>query len=673
MNRMKWGVLLAAAAILSGCAETSDDGYTDTCVEGAKACASAVAYKTCVGGIWSGMIPCNNGEVCADGACVAGSKPAECVNNKRECTSATSYKICVSGVWSEAQKCGPKLICDDGDCVEDASSGVACLAGFKGCSADGRLQECDANGYLKTSDCPVGTQCVKGSCVDPNETANLCNVSEKATCSDDNTRRYCGLDGKYATETCLNGCTDGKCNECNSNEAASCSDNKTRKYCENGSYKTESCSKGCTDGKCNECSTTDAATCTSSTTLKYCANGTYKTETCSGTCSGGKCTTTECNASDAATCSGSFTRKYCTSAGKYETETCTYGCTGGKCNACGTSTAATCSDNKTRKYCENGNYKTETCVNGCVDGSCRSTAIPTVGSACSESTFDTVCTDSTRYYCDSTTNKVASSACSSSMVTCATMPYGQDCVYNSSVCSKEGEKLFFAGDDCSEGVLFYVTCQKGVDGKLYGVLDVALSVCDGTSRVYCANATDVNSTVENCSSCSYDASKYTATCTGATTTPTGSSTHKVGESCTSQDAYKMGCDGNTLLYCDGSKYVAYQNCAATAGYYCDEQAYYGFADCVESCTENNTVVDHASACTYYSADSAYEFEIKVCEMGDSGKLGTFGGYYAQSYCFTSGSTKTDYYCSSSSLSTKTCSTCTNALDNTTGTYVATCK
>ena len=566
MRKISWTCIIAAIVALSGCAEGSDDtsstipGLTN-CTNGTKTCGSNSAYQVCTDGVWGSLIPCDDGETCANGVCSDGT--AACVENERQCTTASAYKICVSGNWSSNIECGANQICRSGNCVDDKSqsSGVSCLIGFKGCSSDGRLQVCGDDGYLVTKDCPSGLTCANGECIDPNASENKCDPSEAATCSNANTRKYCNANGAYVTEPCANGCTNGECTsvsiqdpECSGSEAV-CADNKPLKTCSNGKYVTSDCPSGLT-----------------------CANG------------------------------------------------------------------------------------------ECIDPNATS-PLPNVGDSCDVGSFKNVCTHDTLYYCKSSTNTITSSDCSGSTVTCAEMTDGDDCVYQTDQCQNEGDLLFFSSGDCDNGILYYISCEKGTNGTLYGVLNVAYSVCDGNYRIYCASDSDKDSSYESCASCTYNASSYSATCSGSgsgSTTPEGSSTHHVGESCTSSEQYTTGCDGNTLVYCDGSKFVSYMDCSKTSGFYCDEQSDYNFADCVESCSSEaeNYVVDFDSTC-----NSSGEFEFYVCEKGDSGNLGTFGGYYATSFCDGT----TDYYCSGSSQLSKSCTTCEVNYNSTAYVYEATCK
>lgn len=125
-----------------------------------------------------------------------------------------------------------------------------------------------------------------------------------------------------------------------------------------------------------------------------------------------------------------------------------------------------------------------------------------------------------------------------------------------------------------------------------------------------------------------------------------------GAACTEN---AMGCcENNTLWECYNKTYYVTE-CPQDAGYYCDTQAEYNYAACVQSCDEDDymLIMSHGNLC--YSSG---EMEIFVCEPGDSGNYGTFGGYSASSICANASTAITcDDVAAGSAPTTVSCANC----------------
>jgi hypothetical protein len=106
--------------------DTDTTGCVDACDDGEVACVGDEALHVCAEGRsscleWSDPEPCGDGEICADGACIAGCADA-CELGAKQC-SGDGTSTCIDDpetpctIWSEPQACGDGEACEGGECV----------------------------------------------------------------------------------------------------------------------------------------------------------------------------------------------------------------------------------------------------------------------------------------------------------------------------------------------------------------------------------------------------------------------------------------------------------------------------------------------------------------------------------------------------------------------------
>ena len=140
--------------------------------------------------------------------------------------------------------------------------------------------------------------CASGVCIE-----GVCGCDEGETKCDGNNIAYCMHHQYQITETCTNGCSEGKCNICNPGERA-CLDGYRLSTCTGKSWRTDSvCESKCEDLSCKTGCPTNAAYCSDFTTLATCVHGDWVVESCAGNleCDNGK-SRCVCNETDPNDC-----------------------------------------------------------------------------------------------------------------------------------------------------------------------------------------------------------------------------------------------------------------------------------------------------------------------------------------------------------------------------------
>ncbi len=674
-----------------------------TCANGATQCDANGNAQICQNNAWQ-TSACAKG--CKNGACIV------CYDNETQCAAdGKTIQTCSANTWRNSQVCS--VACSAGICVNDTS----CSNGAKQCNGNTQ-QICTNNQWVNGTVCDYA--CEGGECkAAPSVCTNgqkQCNGNNLQTCNN----------GQWSTTTCANGCENNACKDA----PAVCSNGQTQcngvyvQTCTNGQWvqATTPCANGCSNGAC----TNAPADCTgnekkcSGSNLMTCSNGKWSTTTCANGCdsvnlvckSSGNLPNVgdSCNESFDNVCNGD-TIYYCNTSAKVSTASCAQ--MNATCRTNSSSSVSDCvelcsaSQNRetTGYYCDyysdygiyvayplvcsattNGDYAEFIDSNNfnICDGNCNETE---------------GCTDSAYFYCgDKTTGgqtleSICKASSSTSIAVCTTDATGTyyECAQSCSTVGQTGT----ACTEFSDGVFSYnTTCTQVGDYKVMldastsiddytectsGACNAAGTACAGGSTPACSNGSK-QCNGNNLLTCT-NGQWATTTCqngcangaciSGGGNNNEGSSTHTLGASCTSAEYGEFGCDGNTLVACDGSTYINVLGGSYTckdygSNYYCDEQLEYGWADCVQPCDaeDEGSLVDFSDNC------NSGTFELYFCEEGDSGKLGVFGGYYAVSMCY--GDNQKIACNSSSVISLQTCNSCQNGY-NASYDYEATCR
>ncbi|MEC9072897.1 MAG: IgGFc-binding protein, partial [Myxococcota bacterium] len=136
------------------------------CTPGDVLCAGPTAIQQCdVSGLeWIESL-CEEGQGCADGACV----PQICAPGAStlQCIDENSYERCNAGgtAW-EVVQCGTAAYCKEGTCISQL-----CPPGMSICKNFVQLQVCNADGtaWVDGELCPPGGACDNGQCLSPCE------------------------------------------------------------------------------------------------------------------------------------------------------------------------------------------------------------------------------------------------------------------------------------------------------------------------------------------------------------------------------------------------------------------------------------------------------------------------------------------------------------------------
>ncbi len=287
--------------------------------------------------------------------------------------------------------------------------------------------------------------------------------------------------------------------------------------------------------------------------------------------------------------------------------------------------------------CINGTWSTvKTCSNGCNSekNTCNSPKIPKAGDLCVPETFEEVCTGGIHYVC--TANRVKEHKCNATNdKRCAETAHGHVCSLSEEYtvqCS--AEKTYIGVNDvCKTGKQMVFLCDKDINGKYIAVEKSGPSVCV-THPPFGSYLLSCNSNDEEvetrCKSCDYDSDGNAVCITDDLTAE-----HHLDEPCNDPNA--RACDGDFLIKCNGTKYVAANvneqgekfSCGQVASnFYCDELRALSYAQCVQECPDDSEVGSQ-----YYSVACKDNFiERSICQIGQSGKKGIFGGVLTPSIC-----------------------------------------
>lgn len=458
------------------------------------------------------------------------------------------------------------------------------------------------------------------------------------------------------------GMTTGCDSDDGSSDNASCSESSVK--CDGGAM--YSCSGGtwvkgtaCSTGKCEnaaKCETAAGAVCVSGESK--CESG--KIFTCNGAdwgtgiaCPSGVCAdNTNCKTESTETGCQNGTVK-CENNAQYACQnnawskliSCSLGCApdGENC------AAETCSGSETKcngayvMTCTGGSFvkASEPCANGCYQGACKGTDTPVssgkkVGDPCSaEEKGASYCDGDKLIGCDGSTI-VAGPDCSSYSMYCDDIKdyAGKGLAECAVECdASQNKTIVDMAPVCENGKFALYACFEGASGKYsvftYNYVD---TVCVSENMAATCSSANGDVVPESCTNCTTVQTSGVSTCSGAKKV-TGKSSGKLGGACTT--ANEVACDGNTLVYCDGSKYQGLlkgnsgvYSCAEAygIGYYCDETTLESgdqsvrVADCVRSCSQeaNGYFVDYDDKC------KNGKINMYVCLESDAGNMAVWG-------------------------------------------------
>jgi len=482
----KRNLLLACLTIAPLSALGCDENLDTKCTSEKSVCISSNRLAECISG-QEVIRDCPSGSVCQEDRCAiqetcSPSEPSSCFGSEQ-------VKQCVEGAYT-LTPCGLNQACQNGACIPQTGNNE-CLAGQTKCEGN-TLSSCQ-DGLWKNDACPTNQACLSGAC------AETCHNTGSVKC-DGLDVLACSADLFWVkSTTCTTGCQNGACT------TTECTASGFVPYCLNATTLASACS----------------------------AAGTLTKTTCPNGCQNNACVTTTPECSQAGFtpyCINTTTlASACSAAGVLTKTTCPNGCQNDAC----VNTAPECNPAGFTPYCINtttlasacsaaGTLTRTTCPSGCAAGKCQ-TDTPEVGSSCSSSFVDS-CYNNVMYYCSN--GRVEASNCSmfallGMNLTCIPLKDGASTCGESDVsdkCSADGSTYFITdatGNNtfCTTflmiGTATYGLCQL-VDGKMYGVLSAAFSICNGNDRVYCSGAAIQK---QFCSrGCSYNATSATATC-----------------------------------------------------------------------------------------------------------------------------------------------------------------
>ncbi len=375
--------------------------YAKVCVDCAANDDCAAPTDRCVHGVCEPHTACQTDKICVESGQVCDTAEGICVDcgSDSDCPEGQSCKahVCLAPVevaCTSSKECASlERVCDkdaglctecvvDDDCFTgwcDAGSCAprACTPGKASCSADGKLQTCDARGTGRTlSACAKGQACVDGAC----KTA-ACDPSIGFFCDGDFVK-HCAKEAQSADtvqdcaksgKTCLAGecvaasCTPGTASCASPTELATCNaagNGYDKTLCGN--------SQVCLGGACKAQVCEPAAVYCDGTTVMSCdkaGSAATVVSNCAGSgkvCKAGACVQPDCQAGEKSCKNGAVTT--CKGDGSgFETTSCDDGdaCTDDGCAAGACTHAA--------KACDDGDVCTS---DGCAAGACAHAAIP---------------------------------------------------------------------------------------------------------------------------------------------------------------------------------------------------------------------------------------------------------------------------------------------------------
>jgi|GEM_PF-1687014 len=437
---------------------------------------------------------CNDAGVCIDDPAVRCN-----VDGQRKCLNGTTVMICVVDTWVNSE-CMSGQVCNAGRCED-----IRCAAGGTKCESSTIVSICTNNAWV-SSECASGQTCSNGKCTGgsaPIEGAP-CNTATFAEQCFDNAAYYCGPNNVVVKWNCAS--DDGKCLLVENDEAwcayldseayQQCDydgqvsiwyPNWAEQYCTYDIILFDSCH--IIDGEMYFIEDRFAGSvCVGDSRVVCASSSTVGTETCSGGCS--------FDGWDAV---------------------CVYEpCTEGE---------AMCIDSTTVSVCTDGLWVSSECASGqtCSNGKCTGGSAPIEGAPCNTATFAEQCFDNAAYFCGSN-DVVVKRNCTSDDGKCLLVENDEAwCAYLDSEaydqCDYDGQvSIWYPGwaeQFCGYGVIIFDSCHM-IDGKMYFIEDrVAVSVCTGNNRRYCASTSSIGSQSCGSNTCSFDG--WDATCvTGCT-------------------------------------------------------------------------------------------------------------------------------------------------------------
>ncbi|MBI5609035.1 MAG: hypothetical protein HY902_09155 [Deltaproteobacteria bacterium] len=569
------GDVCAASACVAGTAKVCDDGNpctADACDKQSGTCGSTPNTAAC-----DDKDPCTQGDVCADGTCLAGG-PVNC-DDGNLCTNDSCDPKTGKCLYSNSS-----APCSDGDaCTQgDACAGGTCASGTaKSCDDSNPCtnDSCDpataaCKNVANAADCSDGDACTIGDIC----AASACKAGAAKVCADSDTctndacdpasgncvyKPISGCGGNCAAAgDCTDGnvcttdsCVGGKCafppSTANCDDANGCT---VGDVCSSGSCKAGS-AKVCDDG--NPC-TTDACdsktgNCTNAANTANCDDGNACTagDQCgSGKCQAGKpiacndgnpCTDDACDPTSGQ-CKAAANAAACD-----DGNACTQGdlCSQAKCQA---GAAKNCDDTNpcTTDSCD---AATGTCKNVANTLTCNDNNACTQGDVCSQAKCQPgaakncddgkVCTDDS---CDKTTGACVAAA------NTATCDDGNKCTLQD-VCSQGACKAGTAVVCDDKDACTNDSCNPG-DGKCLYAPKIG---CGGN----CATAADCNDgnlcTTDQCTS-------------GKCTAPSNTAFCDDGNACTLNDVCSGGsCKSGTAKVCDDTNPCTNDSCNPADG------------------------------------------------------------------------------------------------------------
>lgn len=233
----KLSLVMALSAVtgilVCACADDSTTATTVSCVENDVRCTISGVPQKCIGARWVDQTPCQVGQTCQKGTCVANSAiPTDPVEDK-SCTDAKckgmtdnySGDVCISDVTvfcgcNSQMDCRTGYVCEDKICVVYEACDAAKCAAKTGtdyvgnvCIASGSDSECGCN---SSTDCKTGYSCKDKKCVEKTAVTGC----DATVCSDKPEDEYTGniCVAKGSVEVCgcklSSDCRDGfECNE----------------------------------------------------------------------------------------------------------------------------------------------------------------------------------------------------------------------------------------------------------------------------------------------------------------------------------------------------------------------------------------------------------------------------------------------------------------------------
>ena len=202
----------------------NSNNVVDLCVDGPVTCIGddlGVCERSAQGSEY-GVIPCPDGTVCDDGACI-GEDTFECPV-PAFCEGETLAAICVidddGNIDIQVVECPDATFCQNGACVPEVRN--ECEPGERRCAGEQRFEICelgdDGSTFFVTRGCPIDSFCSDGECIGDcidRDGDGFCSNVEPIDCRDDLARVFPG-----AEELCGNGVDD----DCDGDADEGCGD-----------------------------------------------------------------------------------------------------------------------------------------------------------------------------------------------------------------------------------------------------------------------------------------------------------------------------------------------------------------------------------------------------------------------------------------------------------------